>query len=442
MQFIPKNLFKKSFLSLFVAIFLFAPHAIAKPVVHHTDTALKKATQTNIANDDLRGEDLTIRKAAIEALGKRAGTVVVMNAQNGRIYTIVNQKWAIEDGFKPCSTIKLVTGVAGYKEGLIRSNGNLARGKYRIGLDMALAYSNNDYFQLVGKHLGSAKMINYAKQLGLGSITGINAGNEYAGQLPYGNENLRIYSHADDYRVTPLQLAVMVSAITNGGKVLVPRIPYTRREKTNFKGSYRETLNIKPAVFERVIPGMMGAVKYGTAGRIKNTNLKIAGKTGSCIARKTWVGLFASVAPIQNPKYSVVAILRGKYARGKYSAAIAEKVYQALLPSYDRKFNRNLARKTIRVNSAPKTNSATTAKVIETNKPRRPRTKTRKSTKKSSPIRNTVITYRKPPKSESVKPKPIKPKTKPKAKKPKERFPTIVIEGKTEITRPRIVGNR
>ena len=442
MQFVPKNLYQKSILPLFAVLFLFSSNIIAKPFFHHTDSALKKATQTNIANDDLRGEDLTIRQAAIKALGNRAGTVVVMNAQNGRIYSIVNQKWAIEDGFKPCSTIKLVTGVAGYKEGLIRKNGNLMRGKYRIGLDMSIAYSNNIFFQKVGKHLGSAKMIDYAKKLGLGKPTGINADNEFKGQLPYGNENLRIYSHADDYRATPLQLAVMVSAITNGGKILVPRIPYTDNEKVNFKGSYRETLDLEPTVYERVIPGMMGAVKYGTAGRIKNSRLKIAGKTGSCIARKTWVGLFASVAPIQNPKYAVVAILRGTYARGKYSAAIAEKVYQALLPSYDRKFNRNLARNTKRINSAPKTNSRTTAKVIGSEKTRTSRTKKRMRSKKESPIRNTVITYRTAPKPKFDQPVAVKPKPKAKAKKSKERFPTIVIEGKTEITRPRIVVNQ
>ena len=37
----------------------------------------------------------------------------MMEAQTGKIVTIVNQDWAIRNSFKPCSTIKLVTGVAG-----------------------------------------------------------------------------------------------------------------------------------------------------------------------------------------------------------------------------------------------------------------------------------------------------------------------------------------
>jgi hypothetical protein len=40
--------------------------------------------------------------------------------------------------------------------------------------------------------------------------------------------------------------------------------------------------------------------------------------------------LFASVAPVEDPKYSVVVITRGQSERGKYAAAIAGKIYQAL----------------------------------------------------------------------------------------------------------------
>lgn len=436
MQFFPKKFYPKSLFILFSVFIILSSNTFAAPNFYQSDTSLVEETAINISNDNIEGEDLEIRNAAVQALGKRAGTVVVMNAQTGRIYTIVNQKWGIQNGFKPCSTIKLVTGIAGYKENLINKNGTLVKGKHRFGLDNALAYSDNSYFQKIGADLGSDKMISYARQLGLGDITGINADNEYAGELPYGNENLRIYSHADDFMVTPLQLAVMVSAITNGGKLLVPRIPSTRFEKANFKGSYRDYLKFEPTVYERVIPGMMGAADYGTAGRIKNENLKVAGKTGSCISQKTWVGLFASVAPIQNPKFSVVVILRGQYARGKYSAAIAEKVYQTLLPRYGEKFNQNLARKTITGKSSPKNNVETIAssKRIINDEPETTARIIRKPVEKqSAPIKNTVITYKRDTEAKVETPEP---------KKPKELFPTIIIEGKTEITRPRVVINQ
>ncbi len=438
MLFITKNFCLKFLSFLFITFFLISPNTFAKPNFYENNLTLADEAADNIANDDLSGEDLEIRQAAIEALGKRAGTVVVMNAQTGRIYTIINQKWAIEDGFKPCSTIKLVTGVAGFNEKLIRTDGNLVNGSFRLGLDDALAYSNNDYFQKVGKNLGSEKMISYARQLGLGSVTGINAANEFAGELPYNNEDLRIYSHADNFSVTPLQLAVLVSAITNGGKVLVPHIPRSELEKARFQGSYSNLLKIEPTVYERVIPGMMGATKYGTAGRINNTRLNIAGKTGSCIAQKTWVGLFASVAPIQNPKFSVVVIMRGQNARGKYSAAVAEKVYQALLPRYGESFNQNLAYKPLATESAPKIDvRIIAAKEIKT-KPSFKKT----TEKQSSPIMNTVITYKRDDdvnndsNAKAELPQVVK-KT-----EQKKSSAVVIIEGKPEITRPRIVGNQ
>ncbi len=443
MQFIPKNFYPKFTLVLVFFLFLFSTDLFAAETTHHSDAALKAETARNIADDNPDGEDLEIRRAAVEALGTAAGTVVVMNAQTGQILTIVNQKWAIENGFKPCSTIKLVTGIAGYNESLINNNGTLAKGTYRLALNDALAYSNNPYFQKVGANLGSEKMIYYAQQLGLGQITGINADNEYAGTLPFGNENLRIYSHADDFLVTPLQLSVMVSAITNGGRLLVPQIPRSRREKANFRGFYRDKLQIDKNVYERVIPGMTGAVEYGTAGRIKNADLNIAGKTGSCISQKTWVGLFASVAPVTNPKFSVVVITRGRYARGKYSAAIAEKVYQALRPRYGERFNQNLARKTITVRSAPKYPAETTAdnSKAREEEPAPPSIKPKTVQNNPLPTKNTVITYKRNAEDEDFEEDKATDSA-PKKDKPKELFPTVVVDGKTEITRPRVVGNQ
>lgn len=70
-------------------------------------------------------------------------------------------------GFKPCSTIKLVTGVAGINEKLIDGDGNITGNSMQMNLDDALARSNNAYFQRVGANLGSEKMIDYAKRLGL-----------------------------------------------------------------------------------------------------------------------------------------------------------------------------------------------------------------------------------------------------------------------------------
>ncbi len=294
------------------------------------ERGLKTETQENIANDNTEGEDLEVRRAAINALGSHAGTVVVMEPQTGKVLSIVNQEWGIRRSFKPCSTIKLVTGVAGLNEKVIDSGGNINTRRFSLNLDDALAHSNNSYFQVVGASVGNERMISYAKALGLGEKTGINSENESAGKLPYGNNNARIYSHGDDFEVTPLQLSVLVSSLSNGGRIVVPQIPKTRVEQTKFRGFMRREINLPQENLQRLLPGMIGAVNYGTAKRAADYSLNIAGKTGSCIGQGTWLGLFASVAPVVNPKLSVVVITRGSGERGKYASEIAGKIYKSL----------------------------------------------------------------------------------------------------------------
>ncbi|MBP9663714.1 MAG: hypothetical protein KBD94_03780, partial [Pyrinomonadaceae bacterium] len=152
----------------------------------------------------------------------------------------------------------------------------------------------------------------------------------------------RIYSHGDDFEVTGVQLAVMVSAISNGGHRVLPRVPRNTVEKAKFQPFYRGTVNVPSKSVRRVIPGMMGAAAYGTARRNMDQTLGVAGKTGSCISKGTWVGLFASVAPIEQPKYAVVVITRGRSERGRKAAAVAAQIYRALGSRIVRT-NRNLA---------------------------------------------------------------------------------------------------
>ena len=115
------------------------------------ERGLRTETVRNIAMDRTEGEDIAIRNAAINALGSHAGSVVVMEAQTGKVLTIVNQDWAIRDSVKPCSTIKLVTGVAGINEGVIdKADGSVRNASTRRRLDDALAYSDNPYFQRAG----------------------------------------------------------------------------------------------------------------------------------------------------------------------------------------------------------------------------------------------------------------------------------------------------
>jgi membrane peptidoglycan carboxypeptidase len=393
------------------------------------ERGLRTETVENIVKDNTDGEDLEIRRAAINALGNHAGTVVVLEAQTGKILTIVNQDWAIRHSFKPCSTIKLVTAVAGLNEKLIDESGNLRATNFRLNLDDALAYSNNSYFQKVGAGLGNEKMIAYAQTLGLGQTTGINADGETSGKLPFGNKNARVYSHGDDFEVTPLQLAVLVSAISNGGKMVVPQIPRTKFERANFRGILRRNIALPPKDLQGVIPGMIGAARYGTARRGVDSSLAVAGKTGSCIGQGSWLGLFASVAPIENPKFAVIVITRGQAERGKYAAAIAGNIYQTLSRRFDEKGNTNLALIPLELKPKPKVDAKTSAQMdTDEDEDSDDNDATPKGKKGGADILTTRETVEK------------------KAEKSTPVFAPVIIKVKkaasNEITRPRIVpGN-
>ena len=75
--------------------------------------------------DNVDGEDLAVRRAAVDALGPYNGSVVVADPQTGRILTIVNQKVAFGNGFQPCSTVKIYAALAGLNEGIIDRDTNV-----------------------------------------------------------------------------------------------------------------------------------------------------------------------------------------------------------------------------------------------------------------------------------------------------------------------------
>jgi membrane peptidoglycan carboxypeptidase len=256
-----------------------------------------------------------------------------MDPQTGKIYSVVNQEWALRRGFKPCSTIKLVTGVAGLEEKMISpfETTNISD-KYKLDLTDALAYSNNTYFQHIGGQVGFEKMMSYAKELGLGEKTGVNAPNEYSGRLPVEKSGFalnRMSSHGDDVEVTALQLGTLVSALANGGKLLVPYVP-RNGDGAKPKTKVRRQLEVSQDNLRRMVPGMVGAVNYGSGKKAYDPLQTVAGKTGTCIGQGAWLGLFTSYAPLANPRLAVVVITRGSDARNHFPAAVAGRIYRDL----------------------------------------------------------------------------------------------------------------
>jgi membrane peptidoglycan carboxypeptidase len=92
----------------------------------------------------------------------------------------------------------------------------------------------------------------------------------------------------------------------------------------------RRQLEITSEVWQRMVPGMVGAVNYGSGRKAYDPTQTVAGKTGTCIGDGGWVGLFTSYAPLANPRLAVVVITKGTDARRHFPAAVAGEIYRGL----------------------------------------------------------------------------------------------------------------
>ena len=229
--------------------------------------------------------DVELQKIAEEemALGNRAGAVVAMEANTGRILALasaptlhldefvggISQKaWQgmldnplhplvnkiVQGQYPPGSTYKPVTAFAGLAEGVITpETGFFCPGSYRFGnrvyrcwkkgghgsvsLKRALAESCDVYFYQVGQRLGVDRLGKYARMFGLGEKTGVEMEHEKPGLVPtsawkksrYGKpwqegETLSVAIGQGYDLTTPLQIAVMTAVIANGGTFYKPSV--------------------------------------------------------------------------------------------------------------------------------------------------------------------------------------------------------------------------
>jgi beta-lactamase class D len=288
----------------------------------------------NIARDNTAGEDPSVRQIVLDALGDRQGTVVVMDPQTGRIFSIVNQDWALRRAWNPASTVKLITALAAVEENLVDPAEKMRSQKKNHPLDLtdALALSDNNYFRELGKRVGSIVFTRYASRLGLGERTGITSEGEIAGYLPdavAGTDSGRLEAFGEGIDATPIQLATMVAALANGGKLLVPQIPGPNGA-SQIEPIVRRQLEISDRSIKHVIAGMVGAVEYGTAVHAQYSQYAVVGKTGTLDLKGQNTGLFVSYAPADKPRVVVVVAIKGDNSTGAKAAGIAGTIYKGL----------------------------------------------------------------------------------------------------------------
>jgi penicillin-binding protein 2 len=284
---------------------------------------------------------------------------------------------ALQGEYAPGSVFKIVVGLAALERGLDpaqiltspgyvpipgrpKGMGDTAKeGDYDF--NRAMAKSCNYYFVTITTNDPKAgvlpKIIELGQRLHFGERTGLIPHEEDGGYFPTTGEitehNWHIGNTAnicigqDKVAVTPLQIAVMVSAVANGGRVYYPRLvskitPYGSDEPSRVfpAGRLRDTLDVSPRSLGIVHDAMRFEVTSpeGTGKEANVDGMRVAGKTGTAQYEKnghvdkslqiTW---FASFAPVDEPRYAVVAMAVGGSSGGGTCAPLAGEVYKTIL---------------------------------------------------------------------------------------------------------------
>src|SRR5947209_14085278 len=249
--------------------------------------------------------DEELQRAAQSALGGREGTVLVLDAQTGRVRAIANQREAFEEATPPGSSIKPFTMLAALRAGTLDEDTRVfCRGRYEhedfkiacshpryksaFGPAQALANSCNYFFAHVAESLDGDAYARTLREFGFGARTRGGSENESAGQLPRNVPGVpEMLGESEELRVTPAQLVTAYAALFNGGRLLVPQ----RARAEGFTPRVRATLDIAPAERALILAGARGAVAYGTASRAGLATLPalyVFGKTGTSTPQDGW----------------------------------------------------------------------------------------------------------------------------------------------------------
>jgi cell division protein FtsI/penicillin-binding protein 2 len=251
---------------------------------------------------------------------------------------MVNQKLALSGGAEPCSTIKVSVALAALSEGIVTKDTPVDLGGWSVDMNEALAHSNNQYFEALGRRLGFQKVSYYAHLFGLGELAGWNIDGEQLGvypstELPASLGGVgKMCSFGESISMTPLQLGALMASIANGGTLYYLQHPRSAADVAGFQPRVKRYLDIAPLIPE-VSVGMLGATHYGTARRLRAsfTSEDVLGKTGTCSSGGTRYGWFGSFANSQYGRIAVVFFLEGNHeVFGPKAAELAGLFYRDL----------------------------------------------------------------------------------------------------------------
>lgn len=227
--------------------------------------------------------------------------------------------------------------VGGKRFGCWKSSGH-----GRQAMAEAFAHSCNVYFYTIGMNAGLEAILEKARSLGFGDLTGIDLPGERRGFLPsrewkkrvkreswYDGETANLSIGQGYLQITPTQALAMVSAIAVRGEMLRPHV----LERVNgVKVSERSArrLPISEGALDAVRQGLERVVnsETGTGRLARAKGVRVSGKTGTAQSgQKRTHAWFVGYAPPERPKVAVVVFLDQGGRGGVDAAGIASSVF-------------------------------------------------------------------------------------------------------------------
>jgi len=360
-----------------------------------------------------KAAEQALRSAPVPYSGPPRGAVVVMDPRNGDLIAVASHpafdpndfvsgfsqdEWqrlndpklrpqinrATSGTYHPGSVFKIVVAMAALEAGLNPKekifnppdpaepwHGHILLGRHKIkdlaapgeyDFQRALIKSSNTYFITNGLKTGVDRILDLGKRLHFGERAGIPTRQDAPGTFPtrqwqkdnrggawFDGDTANLCIGQGDIDVTPLQVAVMISAVANGGRVFWPRLvarlepqdPFGNDQPVVFQaGRIHDELKVSRRTLDLIREAMLADVEdaEGTGKRAFVPGMRICAKTGTAqimIGRKV-VGhtiWFASFAPYGDPRYVVVVMLETELPGGSGAetcAPVAQQVYLAL----------------------------------------------------------------------------------------------------------------
>lgn len=337
--------------------------------------------------------------AAYKALGNRKGAVVAIEPRTGRVLALVSRPsydpnllashdleevesaWnrlsedkdrpmanrAVKELYPPGSTFKLVTLAAALSSGrftpdsrvrspavlelpqttrgLPNQNGRNCGGSDNATLIVALRESCNTSFGTLGLELGADALREQAEKFGFDERPLPELG-AVASKFPNDPNAPQVAQSAIgqfDVQATPLQMAMVVAGIANGGDVMKPYLVQNVRtaDLKTVSETKPESLHqaVTPQVAADLTRMMVDVVENGTGARARIGGVQVAGKTGTAQTsqQRPPFAWFTSFAPANDPKVAVAVIIeeagvaRSDISGGALAGPVAKSVMEAVI---------------------------------------------------------------------------------------------------------------